>query len=1015
MPKKRSYNYESLGKQEQSTYKLSTETLHQFLCFIVSISNPKVKKADIQRLKTLLSSLDSAYYMSSPDKADLIRVLNILVNTIIEKDIVNRDVVLAMTKDLVDNSSINKSKVKELDDKAIELVKSIICSYNASNYFFTRVDALVEKLSEVKTATPLEYTSIINSTCELMREIVKEHDKAMATNEIDAVDLREFSFVQNVKTAHSVLSNPSNRLLTGMQGFNALTDGGLELGRCTIIMGLSGEGKSGFMLNLAVQIKLFNRDFKTANPALKPCVVYISQENSKFETIERLYAVTTDNENFSSIPVDEVLEKMRTVGQMIVTDDNPINIFMIYRSPFTNTTAYFSEVIDALEENGYETICMIHDYIQRINAANPSYRGDLRLELGQILNEEVTLAKERHIAFITAGQLNRAADDKIADLKDRNKTNLVTQVRRSNIGESIQLLHNADMVLALARETDATDNQEYLGIRVLKNRGRRNNEGDTIFQPFYPDSGIRLMIDVDGPPLFKVSLNTHGPNRITEHYEAKTAEDLDSIFDSASTPEKLAHLRKAQYGFASYSTESPFKDPSFEDPYDGNGYWELDVESSLFNPSDYTSPADIAALEMEKERLARQDDDDIIEVYDKNTYRPKESLLSLVKSTIDERQDESDKVMAMFESISLLPAGDVIDDEAVAITTEECYQAEKGEPEPTEYVTDTPYPPIFDTSEAERIDKERVLELDLGNGVTRKVDLPKRGQSPYYDQILDMIKSVPVALTEYPEQRITRPFGSTKPDQYEAKLNGALESDAQEYVFNKINEPKKNPNRSNTIWDPVHGFVRDLPEDTKQLYRDHGYIPPSPFGFARKVNEVEKPKNLIQHTVVPHKVVAKTSKELQDIVKQQYPNRKYRITGITWGYDDDTHEHGIIRYRVILDDEDEAIKKELERKANIQKSIVYYNNLNRAPTQPPPNPSNRPNVFIGTDQLPDVTQERRGRDSPVPLVFSFDSDKTSTPVEDESEPRIKMGFYPDGSKTPVPLLFNCIDGVIPFI
>ena len=49
----------------------------------------------------------------------------------------------------------------------------------------------------------------------------------------------------------------------------------------------------------------------------------------------------------------------------------------------------------------------------RIHCQDKSARGDTRLELGFVTNEEVTFAKHRNIAFMTLGQLNRDATGKI--------------------------------------------------------------------------------------------------------------------------------------------------------------------------------------------------------------------------------------------------------------------------------------------------------------------------------------------------------------------------------------------------------------------------------------------------------------------------------------------------------------------------------------------------------------------------------------------------------------------------
>ena len=69
-------------------------------------------------------------------------------------------------------------------------------------------------------------------------------------------------FDEYARQSYSDLSNPSNKLSTGMQGFNYLLGGGYENGRCYCFFGLQGEGKSITLLDTALQIKRYNRKFK---------------------------------------------------------------------------------------------------------------------------------------------------------------------------------------------------------------------------------------------------------------------------------------------------------------------------------------------------------------------------------------------------------------------------------------------------------------------------------------------------------------------------------------------------------------------------------------------------------------------------------------------------------------------------------------------------------------------------------------------------------------------------------
>ena len=644
-------------------FSLPKSMLQQFLCFIYTVDNPKVKKLDILRVKDLVESANKEIYVDDPDGLVYVQIINNVVSTIIDKDIVDPVTIKALVETQVKTCGTNIPAPQTIaSEKTIDFTRDLLRSYLANKYFYERLDSLTFALQEARDASPLQYDQVVKHATDLMREIIEEQNKVASNEDRIGMNLRELEFRQTVQSAHAELSNPSHRLKTCMQGFNTLTNGGLELGRCVIILGLSGEGKSGFMLNLAVQIKAANKGYQTRNPNLKPCIVYMSQENSMQETVERLYAITTGNEEFARVPADEVVDRMRNIGNLRVTDDDPINIFIFYRSPYTNTTAEFGKITDQLEEEGYEVICFMHDYVQRIHADHRRDSDDLRKELGQIINEEATFAKERNILFITAGQLNRAADDKINDLREHNKTNLVSAVRRSNIGESIMMINNADTVIALAREVDPDTDQLFLGIRTLKNRARASYDGDTIYQPFYPGSQIRLQTDLDLPvPVCQTTADRRKRANPNSSRANRTLEEMAGVIQGNNTvyttnngkrslriqPDRPIPIDPVTgLPVSDPRTWSPLKDPSFEEPYDGNGYWEIMTEEEIeLNPATYSG-----------------------------------DMMSLLRGMPKRDVNSKKKALAFMETIGVMPFGDIVDPEAVAVTTQQCYEAEKDEP-----------------------------------------------------------------------------------------------------------------------------------------------------------------------------------------------------------------------------------------------------------------------------------------------------------------------------------------------
>lgn len=514
-----------LSQSILTRYKFSENTLVSFVDLILSYDCNRVQRSDLNDLFTILQVVPSSSYVDNTN--NIYNLLLTVLTNIIGNSITDNLIIENQIRDLqCSDPLLSRLNFRKLTDSEIESVKNNIRLFTSRLYFFEHIDIVEDFISDIKRADIYSLDGKINDLCKVMREIVRRYEDLKSDFDENFMDLEDTSFVQNISDAHAVLSDPSSCLKTGMVGVNQLCGGGFKLGRGYVILGVSGEGKSGFLLNLATQIKQYNKDFKTKDPNLKPCVVYITQENSKNETIERLYNITTSNQNFTDDNIDKVINDMRGIGGLGLSDDNPINLAIIYKKPHTNNTSFFTEVIDRMKNRGYEVICILHDYVQRLNPQNPTYKdSDLRLQLGAIINEECTIAKEHNIVFITAGQLNREADSKLLDARSKGYCNLVSYIKRGQIGESLQIIQNADVILIIAREELRSNNQLYLGIHCVKNRDRGSGL-EYVYQPFEGKSTIKLLEDENQrKPLFRTTMEDnvyyeHRPKMMTQGIES---------------------------------------------------------------------------------------------------------------------------------------------------------------------------------------------------------------------------------------------------------------------------------------------------------------------------------------------------------------------------------------------------------------------------------------------------------------------------------------------------------------
>jgi hypothetical protein len=334
-------------------------------------------------------------------------------------------------------------------DKSVKTILNGVLNYQSSDY--TNKDINAKEL--INILNTVQSTIRKNKVAESQAEVMFSLGDGMEDH------IREY---------HAQLCNPANKIRTGMQGMNQMLDGGFECGRVYLYLGLQGDGKSWTLLNLAKQIKRWNPDFKTKDPTKRPCVVLLTMENTVRESVNRLFTLVSDDRPMTDFEVEEVIKILKEDGELSLTDKSPIDIIIKYKANKSVDTSYLYELAEDLEDDGYEMIALVQDYVMRIRSTDIT-NGDIRLELGAIIDEFKVFATIKDIPVITASQLNRDAATKVDEGRKVNKADLVRILGRSNTGESMMMINNADFVSLLAVEYD-TNGNKYLGIQVVKSR-----------------------------------------------------------------------------------------------------------------------------------------------------------------------------------------------------------------------------------------------------------------------------------------------------------------------------------------------------------------------------------------------------------------------------------------------------------------------------------------------------------------------------------------------------------------
>ena len=491
---------------DKYVYTLDLSTLNLICSFIIS-ENENIKKSHLYMIQKLFNQIDID--KSYPDQDRLNRVKFIMrgLEAKLQHGYSDQTIVLKyINGGLIAYPLFPLEELKELNNREVDWVNQMVSQSLKTSYIEMATTNLYDALTEFKSSNQFDKPDILPKIEQYVGELQMKFRSARVEDpKEEFFSLRDDIFVDKITETYNAAKSPSNKLVSGMQGLNEMLGGGFEKGRLYLFLGLPGEGKSTTMLNIAYQMKKYNKKYILRDKTKTPCIVFLTMENSLKETIERLFNISTRPESLVDYNLQEVIEMMRTEGQLFLSDSSPIDIVIKYAPSDLNDTNYLYTLYDELEDQGYECICMIQDYLKRIKSAN-SHNVELRLELGYICNEFKTFGEEKQIPIISASQLNREAARHIDESRKKNDSDLVRLFGRNNIGESINILENADGVFFLAPELDH-DGNRYLGIQLAKKRFR-GGERNHCYQPYIPGNPIKLLEDENlATPMCKDTLN----------------------------------------------------------------------------------------------------------------------------------------------------------------------------------------------------------------------------------------------------------------------------------------------------------------------------------------------------------------------------------------------------------------------------------------------------------------------------------------------------------------------------
>lgn len=500
----RDKKYNSHRKKHIDPIKMNFD-LHfmQMACAYIVSGNQNIHKNVILLLRKLFDMINIDIFENQQEC--IIRYKFVLkgLEARLDKHLMRRETIIQDINGLIGNEfeSIHPEFLKELSNDEIKWFEQEISSCVNAAFINNSVVELGGLCTDYFVSDYNDKTKYIN----LIKDKINDMQTTFRRNSIDT---DEENTVFNLMDAHSsvvkafdILSKPSSQLKTGMRGLNDILAGGFSGGRVYCFFGMPGDGKTITLLNLAVQIKEFNKDYQCKDKTKVPCIVVLTMENTANQVFETLYNIGCDSKPLKYSSEEEVTSNLNNL--LSVTSESPVNIFVKYKSINAVDTNYLYTLTEDLEDNGYEVICVIQDYIKRIKPVY--FSGDPRIDLGSVINDFRNFAIAKDIPVITASQFNRDGIKNAFDKIAQDKHNIVASFQKNNIGESGLIDENVDASIYLAKEHVGED--WYMGFKIDKNRYRIDPTVPKIFYQPIVSNSIKYVTDaLNSKPAYKLSI-----------------------------------------------------------------------------------------------------------------------------------------------------------------------------------------------------------------------------------------------------------------------------------------------------------------------------------------------------------------------------------------------------------------------------------------------------------------------------------------------------------------------------
>ena len=503
-----------LKRKDKLIIHADLDTLDLYCEYLLNYENRTINYSNLSNVKDYFARVSEDSFKQNEAKMARYLFITYFLEARLDKGVVSPKLCIQYVYDhaskkyaaIIKRDIIEGIEHNHMGKKDIEFMNSMVYSQLNMIFMHEYNDAMMKLLSDLKNnefgREAEDCDNAIRLFQGLLNELTKAQRKSKQENRFNLTDEDHFNAIM-LEGAERALST-SHYLQTGWQGMNKMLNGGFEDARLYNFIGATGGFKSGLLLNLMKQIKLYNKGRSHKDPTKRPTSLFLSQENNIWETFLRIYGIFGGTDIKSHKP-KEIIQIMKKGGFSVVQDDQDIDIEFRYYGNMDISVPDIKGIVEELDNSGKEVICVIQDYIERLRP--PMMSAEKRNALADISNQMHDLAIELDIPIITASQFNREGVAIIEEQREKGNTDIGRKVGTGNISESFGMLKNFDVNIAIVVEYDSSEERHYLSFRRLKFRGDTTTSIDYFLQPFAgKNTQIQLMDDISTGPLYRLSL-----------------------------------------------------------------------------------------------------------------------------------------------------------------------------------------------------------------------------------------------------------------------------------------------------------------------------------------------------------------------------------------------------------------------------------------------------------------------------------------------------------------------------